>query len=280
MTLVQITNKDKKKVAVIIPIYKLEPDNNEKKSLEQCLKVLNTRSIIFFCGHSFDSSFYSLICKKCNITFIKRSFKDKYFKSKKDYNHLCLTKKFYSAFSEYEFILIYQLDAWIFSDQLDYWCSLNYDFIGAPFPENINAEVDCVNFTTVGNGGFSLRKVKPIIYLLNKEYYRLKNWQSLLNSYRERISRNPLWYLYCILRVIGYKNNIKYIKKNYMEDLFFSEVSRLTSLIKLPDPYTALKFSFEYRPSIAYKLNGMNLPMGCHGWTWIEYNEFWKKFIT
>lgn len=29
--------------------------------------------------------------------------------------------------------MIYQLDAWVFNDELSSWCSLGYDYIGAPF---------------------------------------------------------------------------------------------------------------------------------------------------
>ena len=267
-------------VAVTIPVYKKTPDETEKKSFEQCLKVLGTRPIIFFCAHKFDSSYYSTFCSTYGIKFIKRTFNSKYFKSKENYSKLCLTKKFYSAFADYEFILIYQLDAWIFCDQLDYWCQQDYDYIGAPFPEDINALSDKVNFAVVGNGGFSLRRVNAIINVFENLHYSLKNWSQIKEAYRERISTNPLWWIYCFIRYAGYRNTINYLVKKSWEDQFFFEVARLTFFIRMPDPTKALEFSFEYRPSEAFKQNGNKLPMGCHGWTWIEYDEFWKLYIN
>lgn len=266
-------------ITVVIPVYKTEPDKYEKKSLEQCLKVLSKRPIIFFCAHEFDISFYSSFCSTYGIKFNKRTFNAKYFHSKKNYSKLCMTKKFYSTFADYEFILIYQLDAWIFSDNLDYWCQQDIDYIGAPFPEVLNNQSDEIRYTVVGNGGFSLRRVNAIINVFENLNYRLKNWSQIKEAYQERIYMNPLWWIYCLIRCAGYRNTINYLRKKCWEDHFFFEVARLTSFIRMPEPLKALEFSFEYRPSVAYVQNGNKLPMGCHGWPWIEYNEFWKLYI-
>ncbi len=244
------------------------------------MKVMGNHPIIFFCGHKFDCSYYISICKKFSVPFEKRTFKSKYFRSKKDYNKLCLSKLFYTTFSDFQFILIYQLDAWVFSDQLEYWCNQNFDFIGAPFPNDMDAIKEDVRFSVVGNGGFSLRRIDSIISLINHKHYHIKSWDQLTEAYHGKIAKNPVWLLYCLFRAMGYKNTINYLRKNNWEDHFFFEVSRLTSFIRVPDPYTALKFSFEYRPSVAFFQNGNKLPMGCHGWSWIEYDDFWNKFIN
>ncbi len=266
-------------VAVIIPVYKKKLSEDEEKSLLQCIRILSKRTIIFFCATDFDCSFYHYICSKHGIPFIKRTFNSKYFRSKKDYNNLCLSRKFYSAFSDYNFILIYQLDAWVFSDDLDFWCSQGYDYIGAPFPTDLNAKDDVVSFSVVGNGGFSLRRISPMINVFNQKYHRIKKWSQIRQEYQNRSAKNPLWWLYIIGRTFGYKNTVNYLRRRNWEDHFFFEIARLTPFIRIPEPITALKFSFEYRPSVAYIQNGNKLPMGCHGWTWIEYDEFWKQFI-
>lgn len=275
-----ISTQYNKSVAIVIPIYKNVPDEREKKSLEQCINILGSHSIIFFCAKGFDCSYYHSICVGSGIQFEKRTFNAKYFRSKKDYNKLCLSKFFYTTFSDFRFILIYQLDAWVFSDQLEYWCNQNFDFIGAPFPTEMDAKNEDVRFSVVGNGGFSLRRIDSMINLLNHKYYRIKNWSQLVEAYQGKIAKNPLWWVYCIIRAMGYKNTINYLRKNNWEDHFFFEVSRLTSSIRVPDPYTALKFSFEYRPSVAFSQNGNKLPMGCHGWARIEYANFWIQHIS
>ncbi|WP_245826399.1 DUF5672 family protein [Spirosoma rigui] len=265
-------------VAIIIPVYRPEPDETEKMSLRQCLSVLGGYPIIFFCGHSFNCSAYERFASDHGVVYQKRTFPDGFFTSKETYNALCLQKAFYTAFADYEFILIYQLDAWVFRDELASWCAKAYDYIGAPYPTDFDAPLDEVVFSTVGNGGFSLRRTKPIINLLST-YRRMKNWSELLDAYAPRTRQNPLFYLYVLIRYAGYRNTISYLKKGKWEDNFFSEVGRLTSYLRIPKAEEALMFSFEYKPSAAFAQNKGQLPFGCHGWTWIEYETFWHHHI-
>jgi len=59
----------------------------------------------------------------------------------------------------------------VFQDDLSHWCKLDYDYIGAPWleaPPITSGKKPFINISNflinkVGNGGFSLRKVKPHI---------------------------------------------------------------------------------------------------------------------
>jgi hypothetical protein len=44
-----------------------------------------------------------------------------------------LSEEFYQAFTDFEFMLIYQLDAFVFRDELADWCRSGYEYIGAPW---------------------------------------------------------------------------------------------------------------------------------------------------
>ena len=264
--------------AVIIPVYRPEPDENEKMSLSQCISVLGQHPIIFFCGFSFDYSYYKIFVEAHGVPFQKRTFPDSFFRSKEAYNKLCLSKDFYAAFTAYEFVLIYQLDAWVFRDEIAYWCSTEYDYIGAPYPTDFDAPTSDVVFSVVGNGGFSLRRVQPIVHLLGT-FRRMNTLPQLLKAYRARTRKNPLLYLYVLVRYAGFRNTIGYLKTGKWEDHFFSEVGRLTPYLKIPTADVALRFSFEYKPTAAFITNKGRLPFGCHGWTWIEYDEFWGNYI-
>ena len=85
-----------------------------------------------------------------------------------------LNPNFYQRFRRFEYILIYQLDAFVFSDRLEEFCRLGYDYIGAPWPlgdgnkHNEELVVEGNHFLTVGNGGFSLRRVQACIDALWK----------------------------------------------------------------------------------------------------------------
>ena len=115
---------------VLIPVYKTEPSANEKRSLRQALKVLSFHDIRFVCPKGLDMSSYDKIV---SYALPKERFAKKFFDGIQGYNLLMTDVSFYRHFSEYEYMLIYQLDAWVFSDQLAQWCAKGYDCVAAPW---------------------------------------------------------------------------------------------------------------------------------------------------
>ena len=263
-----------KKNIVVIPIYKSEPDWYEKVSLSRCTEVLNKHKFGIVTYKELDISIYLNTFYESGIDFIVEYFDSLYFRNINGYNRLMLLKDFYSRFESYIYILIYQLDAYVFKDELDCWCRKGYDYIGAPWifrNYQLRHPLKTVIFKVrqlyrqyftkgydqlamqerVGNGGFSLRKVKRFIEVL-EEFDNT----SVLSQYKD--------------------NN------RLLEDLFYSyEVNRYKQKIRMPGKEVALKFSFETEPLICFKLNGSELPFGCHGWYKNEYflNQFWKSHI-
>jgi hypothetical protein len=253
--------RSKALAAVVIPIYKASLDENEKISLKQCLVVLgNKYPIIFVAPVSLKVDHYEEFCKGYkNIQF--EFFPDFYFRTLDDYSSLMTTVKFYERFYAYQFILIHQLDVFVFSDELEYWCKQDYDYIGSPwlgtnrhndqefrsvlpfwvskpFFRKLFREPD----RSVGNGGFSLRKVRSISRSLLSYRFFLRKWQ-------------------------------------HYEDTFFSiAVPNLDPFFKIPDQQTAIKFGVELQPREAFKMLDEKLPFGCHAWEKRE-PEFWKPII-
>src|SRR5205085_10271363 len=95
-------------------------------------------------------------------------FSARYFGDRVGYNRLLVSEQFYRAFADYEYILIYQLDCLVFSNNLDEWCRRGWDYVGAPWFKSwhprqcasLEASEDPIDrLGTVGNGGFSLRHV-------------------------------------------------------------------------------------------------------------------------
>jgi hypothetical protein len=253
----------KKLVAVTIPIYKNIPDKDEQNSLAQCLRILGSYPIIFYCPEGMDITFYVQFCEgKATIKF--ESFKKEFFNGIPGYNKLMLSKNFYKRFSEYQFILIYQLDAWVFKDELEAWCKKGYDFIGAPYAfvdmdtypikvltkyrallKNMKKLIPFIyTFKQVGNGGLSLRNVKKTIWLLKFKWIGTKKWDVL------------------------------------MEDNYFQYWGNiLFPFFKLPDEKIAAQFSIELDPKRTFEMIGKALPFGCHAYLRYE-PEFWSKFIS
>ena len=149
----------KEKCCVVVPVYKRNPVFFEQASLMQCVRILGRKYDIYLVApFGLDLSGYTSLCPdyKFKVKRIAQNFAE----SIDGYNQLCKRWEFYNAFSEYQYMLIYQLDCWVFADDLDYFMSLEYDYFGAPWMEIKNNKVMLIG---CGNGGFSLRKVDKML---------------------------------------------------------------------------------------------------------------------
>ena len=275
---------------VVIPVYKTNPKTSEIASFKQCLTVLTDYEIVLVTYKEFDLLAYEAISQNIGIGFRTEYFNRNYFNSLDAYNKLCLSNEFYDKFLNFEYMLIYQLDAWVFNDKLQYWCEKAYDYIGAPlFYDN-----DKTVFSGVGNGGFSLRRVQYCKDILaknrNRPYMKpgfLWKWiyNSKINSLKKRYGL--LSYLNVLFKVIlgtfGYRNTLNFLMedKNFNEDMIFSVWASHAWNVnaKIPSCEEAFSFSFEVNPSFLFKKNG-KLPFGCHAFEKWEFNEFWSKYIV
>lgn len=257
---------------IIIPLYQQIPNNWESFSFEQCCKIFHKHPICIVTHSRVDISIYQNIALKKGIKIIKEDFDKSFFTNIKGYNLLMLDKTFYKRFAEYQYMLIYQLDAWVFRDELDEWCAKGYDYIGAPWVEKDNE--GNLTLTCVGNGGFSLRRVKHFIDVLTyKGPVRKASQLNLPPSLKNNI--------YKLFYSLGYQNTIEYYKKDptLYEDIFLSIFLSNTKLrAKMPRPEEASLFAFEKHPSFLFSKNG-KLPFGCHAWRKYEYESFWVNYI-
>ncbi|TCD07731.1 hypothetical protein EZ449_14455 [Pedobacter frigidisoli] len=244
-------------VSIIIPVYKRVPDADEVLSLRQCQKILNHYKIYFVAPKSLDCTEYINISNSDLAQVIR--FDDFYFQDITGYNNLMLSPIFYKTFIKYRYILIHQLDAFVFKDDLLYWCKQKYDFIGAPnlphqnrpgelqFLKNYRHLFSALRITrkisNVGNGGLSLRKTRSCYLLVRFLKHRVKKW--------------------------GINN----------EDGFFKYWGNiLHPLFNLPDDDIAIRFAVELEPEKSLKKLNNQLPFGCHAFRKYEWSV-WKPFI-
>lgn len=237
-------NNDSKNetVAVVIPTYSAQLNEYEKISLQQVHDVLTYYDKIFLAPASLKFDYgekYSSypICR----------FDDSWFKDTSSYSGLMLSEEFYSAFSEYKYILIYQLDALVFFDGLEGYCKLGYDYIGSPALGRDDSWG--LIGRKVGNGGFSLRNVKACINALKKGKYLFRQ---------------------------GY---LKHILRQ-QEDLFFSYMtSQKCADFKAPTVALARKFSLDFAQYDRLKpLGAYKQVFGCHNWNKHGY-YIWKPLV-
>lgn len=258
------------KVAVVIPVFKKSPDTEELLSLEYLRNNLPKHDKHFIAPKGLRVDMYSLRNAKTHY------FSENYFQSRDSYNKLLLQQIFYERFKGYDFILIYQLDALVFSDKLLYWCKKNYSYIAAPWFNSLIAKLSYAKNSPIsgGNGGFSLRSVPKSLEVLeavSKASNRRTN-----NSFVQK-----LWFLKAVLSGQAHQKWLNAPADNYPfnEDGFWAiEAPKYSSSYKVAPFKEAVKFAFEKNPEKCFLINHGKLPFGTHAWR--KYgNGFWSELL-
>jgi hypothetical protein len=270
---------------IVIPVYKNKLSEYEIISLKQCCTLLRKHPIIFVTHEKLDCTIYNSICDENNISYKYEYFNRNYFISISGYNALLLSKKIYTRFNDYEYILIYQLDSYVFKDELEYWCKKEYDYIGAPWLR-LNVSKTMPEFhdpPIIGNGGFSLRNIKKTI-ALHSIKMSIISFIHLFQSYYNEISyKSQRKFLYFIPRFF-LRSVLKLLKFVFHEpNELDNEDKKWSNLFqkkgRLPSIMEAVKFSFENFPEFLYQLNNEELPFGCHDWFKYHNFFFYKQYI-
>lgn len=252
-------------VTVVVPLYTSALPEEERAALAWNVRVLSQHPLTIVCPESLD-----LTPLKDVLAPVRPSvehFPEACFDGVAGYNRMMLSGQFYDRFAHFRHILVCQTDAFVFKDALHDWCARNYDYIGAPW---ISSERNALNreffrfnnlfrrkkkhadyLFKVGNGGFSLRKVRTM--------------QRIVHEQRESIEQllaNP-------------SDN-----DHHIEDRYFSLVAptKLADM-RIPDYHEAVAFCMDRRPQLAMRMNGGALPFACHGFNKKNVKGFWKPII-
>lgn len=269
----------KKECIIVIPVYKEEISISEELSFIQCIKVCSNFPICLITYSDLDCAVYHKLSNKSG-TFLRVEYFDrKFFTNNLDgYNSLMLSKHFYDRFRDYKYLLIYQLDAFVFFDNLLEWCKKKYDYIGAPWFDGFESYSEVNKLWAVGNGGLSLRRVSWYRKVLSGKM-PIKKPGILWDQVPHNTFRTFASYL---AQCAGRHNRIKDLLANIGNEDKLPMILKEQSWyrVNLPEPVEAMNFSFEKSPSYLYSINGNNLPFGCHAWLKNEYASFWKQFIS
>jgi hypothetical protein len=180
-------------------------------------------------------------------------FPDDLFTSKRSAQLLYMSPDFFEKFKDYEYILLCELDAYIFHDRVEPFIQGDYDYIGAPWLDKewlklsshwyAKLPLHWVFREQVGNGGLSLWRVEVFL----------------------KASRQ----LQPLIRRIRWLSH----------DIFWSQIaSKLGVRIRRPTANVAARFAVETQPKKCFLLNGGELPLGVHGWDRYDW-DFWREKI-
>ena len=246
--------------AIVIPVYKEITSQDELFSLNQSLLVFLKRDIFIAIPDCLTD-----YAEKLQITYPQlriTTFERSYFRSVKQYNRLLTSLDFYTRFDSYSHLCVCQLDVLSLHDNLDYWMTQRWDYIGAPIFEGYNKH-NSYSFKTTLNGGFSLRNVQSAIRALRLIRFRYAKLKDLVSMEKDiflklvRVLRDGLLFNY----------NIPIFRSMLNEDLFWTFVTpRANSWFKIPPPDTAQYFAFDKHPDWLFERNGKKIPTAVHAW--------------
>ena len=247
---------------MVIPIYKATLSSEERRSLTQAYDLLKGYPLVIIKPQSLDLSGITDEFPRLTLA----AFDDSFFKGISSYNRLMLSPCFYERFHDSVYILIYQLDAYVFRDELREWCEKGYDYIGAPWLRRpvyrlpllaplmrwIHSRQKAKGkpskqdlYDKVGNGGLSLRKVASHLRITRLQEERIRY----------------------------YLNQAHHL---YNEDVFWATEAEGFAY---PEAEEAIRFAFDKYPDYCYQLNGERLPFGCHAWYKRKMRKFWMNHI-
>lgn len=273
------------KACIVIPVYKDISDSNEILSLKQGLTIFHSHPIIFICPKSLDTQLFATYTNlHPNVSF--ETFDDTFFRSTHSYNILLLSSHFYQRFINYDFMLIYQPDAYVFEDHLHKWCNKGLDYVGAPWFKKFDTSGKEKEFIeNAGNGGFSLRNIQKINYLMTTKLslFQMIKLRKILVKSRKEVRFTYGFFANYFRKSQSFSSIVSYICDNDIppnEDYFIATTfPKLFPEFVVAKANQAVAFSFEAQPENLYKLNNKTLPFGCHGFA--KYSPtFWKEFIN
>lgn len=252
-------------VVVVIPLYTTELSGDARMALARTVRVLRKHPLVLLCPAGLDLMPLQSLLPDADLS-IER-FETDFFKGVEGYNRLMLSAELYSRFLHYDYMLVCQTDAYVFSDQLSQWCMRGYDWIGAPWvgsPKTAwsrtllwgrnmirkKKKYDDYLFK-VGNGGFSLRRVSMFLRIVHEQR------EDIASRLRHPTDRDL-----------------------HIEDRYFSQVAPLLYPdMRIPDWEEAAGFCIDRRPRLGLAINGGKLPFACHGFDKRHVRDFWQPIL-
>ncbi len=260
------------KFCAVVPVYRTGLSEDEQLSLRHLDHYLPGAHKYLLMPDSLDFRRPDYRCAR---------FPQACFRDVAAYNHLTLSKDLYARFHDYEFVLIHQLDAIIFSSGIEPFLEMGVDYLGAPWVEHDTAGGP--RLVGVGNGGLSLRRVSAFRRLLAsrvrtmtpREYYRFRGYSG------RPAGRRLLGACRSVTRLLPFRNSLRHELSGGIdnEDWFIAaEAARYSPGFVLASIPQALEFAFEEDPGFCLEQAGGRLPFGAHAWARYD-RAFWEPSL-
>jgi len=266
----------KSKVVVIIPIYQ-DLSQEDKRSLEYLRNNITKHDKVIVCPINFDLSGI----KTTGFT-VKRLSPGR-FKTKKTGLALLMSKRFYSYFKDYDYMLYHKIGCIVFGndEDLDKWAEKEYSYIGAPWFKK-NKEKRRSVAGGIGKGSLSLRHIPSFLKIFKQKSISLtpNNRQSkqffLEWRYWNRLKRFGSWiHLQQMMKAKGAAHHL--IRKfDKPEDVFWAFFAvQMNPGFKIASFDDGYKFAIDHTP---YRVYPDTLPFGITDDAW-KASAKWDAII-
>lgn len=285
---------------VFVPVHTLDLRKSELAALTVCMRRLKNYDFVFVYKSSLNPDLLRARLRN-SMQQVKGSFfipvADQWLLSVASYNRMMLSPWFYQLFLQWDYILVFQLDAWILKAGLDAWLAKRLTYIGAPWYVPKGKQLVGPAYG-VGNGGLSLRNVKEMLHILTSPRFVLAPvysvseiaGRSLLFSH---YSRHCLWvwpFVFMIRMIrflpeliffpMGFRNCLRYYANSGLhEDIVLGLMApRVFNWMRMPSVSEAAHFSVETYPKETMKKFSVSRPFGCHAWEKYDRQFFCQEF--
>lgn len=270
--------KPVKRVAIMVPLPSPQLSEDDEISMRHLRKHLDgyEKFLLVPQGMPVDLDGFSVL-----------ELDRRHFGSATNHNRMLYRTDFWENFADYEYVLMYHLDALVFSDQLQEWCDRGLDYIGSPFLRC--ADAPWVREERVGNGGFALYCVSSVLKVLwnryaddPSRYFHDRFWRQI--EFQRKLLRPvraamPAWLKGRATAPL--RSQLK--KMDHTEvnergnDLFWSDqAKRFLPEFRVASLEDGLAFSFEMEPRRCLERTGGRMPFGCHAFGRYD-RAFWEE---
>ena len=267
----------KKKIVVVVPIYENLSEEDER-SLDFLRHNIKKHDKVILCPIHFDLS-------KIKTTGFKvKRLSPGRFKTKRTGLALLMSKRFYSYFKEYDYMLYHKLGCIVFGndEDLEKWADKEYSYLGAPwFHKNKENRKSIAG--GIGIGSLSLRHIPSFLKLFTKQSISLipKNRQSkqffLEWRYWNRLKRFGAWIH--MQQIVKPRNAAHHLIRRFdkEEDLFWAFFAvQIDSGFKIGSFDDGYKFAIEHSP---YRIYPDTIPFGITEHAWKDSGK-WDEIIA
>lgn len=273
-------------VVIPIPAPQLRPP--EQQSLRRAFRLLARHPLVLLCPAGRAAAIAEAVAALVGpgARFTLHAVPDPWMASERTYNQLMLRPAFYAHYRAYSHLLIHQLDATVFADELLAWCRRPWDYIGPPcFGPGDPFDPSTVPFN--GVGGFSLRRIAafeaalaaaPLVFRYGDLQRHLRGW-----SRRGRLVMHARW-LACRLtggcRLPAPPSSLAHWLGINEDVIFGRQLPMVRPLFRVAPYDEAVRFGIDRHVDEQLRRLG-RLPFGAHAWwTLPGHREQWDPWLA